>query len=137
MVTTGSIIINIIFWHLIGDRAFGQYATLTEKNTRSLVTHVLIYGIALAFGSVTLVLLDGLTIFQAFMWVILNMWLHYIVDYYFGKWMQLLLHRQELGKFLQVLSIDQFIHMTSLFLVFHFVTSLKFESFVFYLQNLY
>lgn len=116
-------IINILFWHWLADFYFQTNEMATNKSTSNywLTRHILMYGLILFFGALTLVPLDNFTIYEAFTWTLVNMMFHWITDYFTSRWTSSLWKQERIHDFFVVIGIDQFLHSVVLILSFSYL----------------
>lgn len=111
----------LILWaHWIADFVFQSHemASNKSKSNKWLGLHILSYGGGLMF---CWFLLWEYPLRIIFPWIILNMLLHFIVDYCTSRWTSKLWGGQEIHNFFVIIGLDQVIHFTCLFVSYYYL----------------
>lgn len=121
------VILYILFWHWVADfvEQTHDMAINKSKSNKWLTKHIIAYGNALLFGSIPL-LIFGVFFghnwaFVIVIYVIVNMILHWITDYFTSRWTSKLWAENDVYNFFVVIGLDQFIHICCLLLTYKFI----------------
>ena len=113
------IIIGILFFHWLADFVFqgDEMAKNKSKNIKWLLYHILIYYlIMLVFTLFIMVNYYGIF---SFIWVLINTFLHFIIDYITSKINKYLWNNKMIHEFFVSIGFDQFLHITFLLFIYY------------------
>ena len=124
-------VLYILFWHWVADFLAQTREMAINKSTSNywLTRHIIAYGNHLLYGSIPLLVL-GLWVGQNFalgilIYIIVNMVLHWVTDYFTSRWTSKLWKKQDIHNFFIVIGLDQFIHVLCLLLTFKWIIGLN------------
>jgi len=117
-------ILYILFWHWVADFVAQTHEMAINKSTSNkwLTKHIMAYGNHLMFGSIPF-LIYGIIIGKNFAlvivsYVLLNMALHWVTDYFTSRWTSKLWKKKDVHNFFVVIGLDQLIHSFCLILTY-------------------
>lgn len=117
-------ILYILFWHWVADfvAQTDEMAKNKSSSNKWLGKHIISYGNHLLYGSLPL-LVAGIVMgknlaFVIVLYVVINMALHFITDYFTSRWTKKLWYEKNVHKFFIVIGLDQYIHTACLILTY-------------------
>lgn len=123
-----SVIISLLLMHFIADFVMQNnwMAQNKSKTNYPLLVHVLVYGFVFLIPSIVLF---NYSVILAFIFVVANVFLHFITDYCSSRVSSRLYQEGKLGSntlpnfgFFSIIGFDQFIHYTTLFISFWYLS---------------
>ena len=120
-------ILYILFWHWMADFVAQTHEMAINKSSsvKWLTKHVIAYGKYLMYGSLPL-LIYGVIYEEDWSilvvsYVVVNMILHWITDYFTSKWSSKLWKKGDVHNFFVVIGLDQLIHTFCLILTYQWL----------------
>jgi hypothetical protein len=117
-------ILYILFWHWVADFVAQTHEMAINKSTSNkwLLKHIIAYGNNLLYGSLPLLIYAAIigqnwsVIIVSY--VLINMVLHFITDYFTSRWTSKLWVKKDVHNFFVVIGLDQLIHTFCLILTY-------------------
>lgn len=122
-------VLYILFWHWVADFRAQTREMATNKSTSNkwLLKHIVAYGNNLLFGSLPLLIYGTFVgknwALPIIIYVVGNMILHFITDYFTSRWTSRLWAEKEIHDFFVVIGLDQLIHTVCLIGSFYWLIS--------------
>jgi len=121
------VVLYILFWHWVADFVAQTHEMATNKSTSNkwLTKHIIAYGQHLMYGSIPFLIFgfinDESYAFVISLYVMANMVLHWVTDYFTSRWTSKLWAKKDIHNFFVVIGLDQLIHMFCLLLTYKWI----------------
>jgi hypothetical protein len=114
--TLYAIVLILFFLHFIGDFVLQSHwmASNKSKNVKALMAHVGIYACVIAVLPTIMLVLQMISCFSWLVFVVLNLVIHFIIDFTTSKITSKLWMKQSWHNFFVVVGLDQFLHALTL-----------------------